>query len=104
MSGRNVKHLVVHGGEEMQGSMQRFKLCLLPLGKILKVFILHREDAGAHPDELPSLQTHLWSMWCPGGTMLISAGRVEPEFKMCLVVVASHWHPGASAPTQHLSS
>lgn len=50
------------------------------------------------------LKTHLWCMWCPEGAMLVSAGRVEPEFKMCLVVVASHWHPGASAPTQHLPS
>lgn len=99
-----MKHLVVHAEKELQVSMQRCKSRLLPLGRILKVFILHREDAGAQPGELPSLKTRLWNMWCPEGIMLVSAGRVEPELKMCLVVVASHWHPGASAPTQHLSS
>lgn len=99
-----MKHLVRRGGKEMQASMQRCKPHSLPLGRILEELTLHREDAGAQPGELPSLKTRLCSMWCSEGTMLVSAGRAEPEFKTCLVVVASHRHPGASAPTQHLSS
>lgn len=71
-----------HGGKEMQVSMRRCKPHSLPVGRILKVLTLHREDAGAQPGELPSLKTLLCSMWCSEGTMLFSAGRVEPEFKM----------------------
>lgn len=69
------------GGKEMQVSVQRCKPCLLHLGRILKVLILHREDAFARPGELPNLRRPLCSMWCSEGIMLVLAGRVEPELK-----------------------
>lgn len=77
MTWRNVKHFVGGGEKEMQVSVQRCKPCLLHLGRILKVLILHREDAFARPGELPSLRRPLCSMWCSGGAMLVLAGRVE---------------------------
>lgn len=65
----------------MQASVQRCKPCLLHLGRVPKVLILHREDAFARPGELPTLKRPLCSLWCSETIVLVLARRVEPELK-----------------------
>lgn len=65
----------------MQANVQRCKPCLLHLGRILQVLILHREDAFARPGELPTLMRPLCSVWCSEAIVLILLGRVELELK-----------------------
>ena len=81
MNGRNVKRVLGGEGKEVQASVQRCKPCLLHLGRIVKVLILHREFAFTRPGELLSLGRPLCSMWCFEDIMLVLAGRAEPKLE-----------------------